>query len=84
MDNPQNNHTQGKKTITVDAAKCIGCGLCVSSCGDVFELDENGKSRAKDAAACDKAGCCQQALDNCPSDAIAWEESKQLERVENG
>jgi len=62
------------KTIQVDQAKCIGCGLCASICSDVFELDENGKARVKDAAACDKAGCCQQALDNCPAKAISWSE----------
>jgi len=62
------------KNIIVDANKCIGCGLCVSSCGDVFELDENGKSRVKDAQACEKAGCCQEALDNCPAKAIFWKE----------
>ena len=62
------------KIIQVDQAKCIGCGLCVSSCGDVFELDENGKSRVKDANACEKANCCQGAIDNCPAKAISWAE----------
>ncbi len=62
------------KTIQVDQTKCIGCGLCASTCSDVFELDENGKARVKDASACEKAGCCQEALDNCPAKAINWGE----------
>ena len=62
------------KVIQVDQARCIGCGLCVSTCPEVFEFDENGKSRVKDASACEKAGCCQEGLDNCPAKAISWEE----------
>lgn len=63
------------KKITVDQGKCIGCGLCVSTCPDVFELRDDGKSHVKDASKC--AGCnCQEALDNCPAGAIAWEETR--------
>lgn len=58
---------------TVDQAKCIGCGLCVSICDDVFDLDENGKSTVQADADCDKAGCCQEAADSCPADAISIE-----------
>lgn len=78
MDQPndQKESTQTEKKIAVDANRCIGCGLCVSSCGDVFELDENGKSKVKDANACEKTGCCQEAIDNCPAHAIAWEETE--------
>lgn len=59
------------KTITVDPAKCIGCGLCVSTCPDVFELGDDGKSFVKNAEGC--ATCnCQEAIDNCPAHAIGW------------
>jgi ferredoxin len=61
------------KTITVDASKCIGCGLCATTCPDVFELGEDGKSQVKDAAACDHCNC-QEAIDNCPAKAISWQE----------
>ncbi|MBM2821006.1 MAG: frx-6, ferredoxin family protein, ferredoxin [Candidatus Berkelbacteria bacterium] len=61
------------KNITVDQAGCIGCGLCVSTCPDVFELGEDGKSHVKDASKCSECNC-QQALDNCPSKAISWGE----------
>jgi ferredoxin len=56
---------------TVDQAKCIGCGLCASTCPDVFEIsEETQKSTVKEGADCDKAGCCQEAAENCPAKAI--------------
>jgi len=64
------------KQIQVDQAKCIGCGLCISTCPDVFELsDEDRKSHVKNASKCVECNC-QEALDNCPAKAISWEESE--------
>jgi ferredoxin len=62
------------KQVQVDQAKCIGCGLCVSTCPDVFELSEDGKSQVKAGADCEKSVCCQQAIDDCPAKAISWKE----------
>lgn len=61
------------KTIAVDQAKCIGCGLCVSTCPDVFELNEEGKSQVKNPSGCAKCNC-QEEIDNCPAKAISWTE----------
>ncbi len=60
----------------VDEDKCIGCGLCVSTCPNVFELDNNGKSIVIDASGCDKCDC-QNAIDGCPADAISWIEEEE-------
>lgn len=77
MDKPkdQKKSSQNNKIIIVDQNKCIGCGLCVTTCPDVFELADDGKSHVKDAAACAKCNC-QEAIDGCPAEAIVWEESK--------
>ena len=60
-----------EKIPTVDGNLCIGCGLCVTTCQDVFQLGDDGKSFVKNAAGCAKCNC-QEAIDNCPSHAIKW------------
>ena len=61
-----------KKGPVVDAEKCIGCGVCVSLCPDVFELvevDGSHKSVVKKNA---KLSSCDinDAKDSCPVGAI--------------
>ncbi len=73
MDNQPQKQEPTKKVIAVDQARCIGCGLCVTTCGDVFELGEDGKSHVKNAVGCQTCNC-QQALDECPANAISWQE----------
>ncbi|MFA6493069.1 MAG: ferredoxin [Patescibacteria group bacterium] len=59
------------KVPTVDPNLCIGCGLCVTTCGDTFQLGEDGKSYVKNPSGCEKCNC-QEAIDNCPAHAISW------------
>ena len=35
------------KKIKVDKQKCLGCGLCINLCPEVFEL-KDGKSQVKE------------------------------------
>lgn len=56
---------------TVDEDLCIGCGICEQTCPGVFELNDEGTAQVKDDAEdCDDAGCCEEAADQCPVDAI--------------
>ena len=56
--------------VSVDEDLCTGCGLCEQTCSEVFELGADGVAHVKDDADCDDAGCCEQAAEQCPVDAI--------------
>jgi ferredoxin len=58
--------------VEVDQDKCIGCGACAALCPDVFEIESDGKSHVKNAAACAKCDC-KAAVDGCPVGAITVE-----------
>jgi ferredoxin len=52
----------------IDKKKCIGCGACVATCPEVFELGEDGKAIVK---ADKKLPCVQEAIEDCPVGAIS-------------
>ena len=54
-------------TLSMDAQKCTGCGMCLEVCPHrVFQM--NGKSpRIADRDACMECGACSR---NCPAGAI--------------
>ncbi len=58
--------------ITVDENACVGCGLCINMCADVFELDANGiaKVKANECSGCDLHDVASQ----CPVNAILIED----------
>ena len=57
--------------IVVDEAACTGCGLCVSSCPDVFEIKDDNKAHVKtqECSSCDM----NQVAAECPVEAIKVE-----------
>ena len=56
--------------IEIDKEKCLGCGLCVGLCPEVFELKEN-KSFVKDDIDVEKNEAdIKNAEDSCPAQAI--------------
>lgn len=57
--------------VQVDPDLCISCGLCVESCPDVFDWDDDDKATVVvDEVPEDQEECAQDAIDNCPVDAI--------------
>jgi ferredoxin len=59
--------------VKVDEEACIGCGVCSDICPQVFEMKDD-KAIVIAGANCDEAGCCQEAADSCPTEAIIIEE----------
>jgi len=58
--------------LVVNKDVCIGCGTCVSVCGEVFELDDDAKSQIKKNADLTKnEQCIKEAIDACPVQAIS-------------
>ena len=56
--------------ITVDEGACVGCGLCVNACPDVFDLVEGiAKVKSQKCGACDINDVASQ----CPVNAIVVE-----------
>jgi ferredoxin len=56
--------------VKVDQTTCIGCGTCAQTCGEVFEIGEDGKSHVKKDAKGNEE-CIEKAIEDCPVDAIS-------------
>ena len=53
---------------------CIGCGLCVSTCPQVFEMTDEGVARAVEGELpADAVGAALDAQSGCPVSAIEIE-----------
>ena len=60
--------------VKVDKELCIGCGVCVQTCPEVFEFDDD--SKAEVVGECN--GCdCEDVADSCPTEAIIVDEEEQ-------
>lgn len=58
---------------TVDAETCVGCGLCVDGCPEVFRMEDGIAVVHVDEVPVSVEGSCREAADGCPVDAIAVE-----------
>ena len=58
--------------ITIDEDVCVGCGLCVNSCPDCFEMVDSGvaKVKSQECSNCD----LKDAANQCPVNAIFVEQ----------
>ncbi len=59
--------------VKVDAELCIGCGLCVQTCPQVFRMEGDKAVTYVDLAPKDAEDACRQATDECPVTAIIIE-----------
>jgi len=60
--------------VKVDADLCTGCGLCVETCPQVFDMsDEEVAVVLVDEVPEDAEDDCRQAAADCPVDAITIE-----------
>lgn len=53
---------------------CIGCSACVAICGDVFDLDDDGKAFAKEGMDSSNADGIDDAISACPVNAIHYKD----------
>ena len=58
----------------VNQDTCIGCGLCISTVPDVFELNGDGKAEVCGPTTEANKGAVQEAVDACPVQAISMED----------
>jgi ferredoxin len=60
-----------RKIISINEAKCTGCGLCIDACHEGALQLVNGKAMLVSESYCDGLGAC---LPECPAGAITIEE----------
>lgn len=59
---------------TIDRDGCISCGLCASTCPEVFRIADDGLAEAYvDEVPEEAKSCAQDAADNCPVEVIHLE-----------
>lgn len=60
---------------SVDKELCLGCGICVEVCPEVFEMNDDNKAQARaNLVPSESEVSCREAADQCPESAIKIEE----------
>ncbi|MBR5236663.1 MAG: ferredoxin [Clostridia bacterium] len=52
---------------------CIGCGLCVGACPDVFCMQDDGTARVCNAPTKEQESVVKEAAEGCPVSVILTE-----------
>ena len=56
--------------VKVDRDACTGCELCVDTCPDVFEMDDDLAKAKVSVVPEDQEDCAREAAEGCPVEAI--------------
>jgi ferredoxin len=60
-----------KLKVTVDQGLCISCGLCISTCDEVFHWNADDRAEAVSTdVPVELEQDVQEAIDSCPTEAI--------------
>ena len=56
--------------VSINKEDCVGCGLCVDDCPDVFEMQEDVAAVKVKEVPENLVNAVKEAAENCPVDAI--------------
>lgn len=54
----------------IDSDTCIGCGLCVSTCPEVYKMEDDKAVVIVAVVPKSAEECCKKGADECPVTAI--------------
>jgi ferredoxin len=60
--------------VKVDRDLCTGCELCIDTCPDVFEMDDDLAKEKMSKVPADLEDCAKEAAEGCPVEAILVED----------
>ncbi len=57
--------------VCIDESMCSGCGICVDTCPEIFEIGEDGLAKVLvETVPGDREDACHEAAAQCPTEAI--------------
>jgi ferredoxin len=61
------------KKVYVDVDECTGCEVCVQTCPEVFQMNDDGVAEVSNQTGASEDDI-QEGIDACPVQCIHWEE----------